>query len=126
VRTLYRSSAALALAFISLAGPASAATSPTVIAQALSTQGTLTGRVVDARGNPLAAATVAATGPGGTRSTTSKADGSYILNLPAGAYTLLVSHGGFQQSQSDLIALLGGTSTTINVTWPKSTCSRCA
>jgi outer membrane receptor protein involved in Fe transport len=116
VRTLYRASAALALALITLVGPASAATSPSVIAQALSTQGTLTGRVVDARGNPLSAATVAATGPGGTRSTTSKSDGSYTLTLPAGAYTLLVSHGGFQQSQSDLIALLGGTSTTINVT----------
>lgn len=54
-------------------------------------QGTLTGRVTDEAGSPLAQATVQASTATGTSSLTDN-QGVYRLSLPAGTYDLTVSH----------------------------------
>ena len=52
-------------------------------------QRTLTGKVTDEKGNPVANASVVVKGT--TSGTTTKADGSYSLTLPANAQVLVIS-----------------------------------
>lgn len=84
--------AAVAIALVALtlaAGPATAQTVPT---------GTISGRVIDEQGLAIPGATVTAQSPAlqGTRSTTSSANGDFILPfLPAGEYTVTVELTGF-------------------------------
>ncbi len=57
----------------------------------------LSGRVVDTQGKPLPGATLAAYSEGTLKAgTASKADGSFLLELPSGRYTLRVSFISFQ------------------------------
>jgi len=106
----------LAFSFVSLAGPVRVAASPQQIAQQPpAAQATLSGVVSDSRGNPLSGATVTATGAT-TYTATTLSDGSYSLKVPAGVYTILVSHGGYQQSQSDPVPVLAGATANANVT----------
>ena len=52
-------------------------------------QRTLTGKVTDEKGNPVANASVVVKGT--TSGTTTKTDGTYSLNLPANAQVLVIS-----------------------------------
>lgn len=121
MRALIRAAAVSVFGFLSLVGPVSAATSPQVIAQQppAAGQATITGKITDSRGNGLAGATVTASGPE-NKTTTSLSDGSYSFTLPPGVYTVFASHGGFQGSQSDPIAIVAGTTTTANATLVES------
>lgn len=112
----YRAAAAFAFALLSLVGPVSAATSSDVIAQASTAQGTISGRVLDQRGNPLAGATVVATGPAGNRTATSDGSGNFSIPAAPGVYTLLVSHAGYNQSQSDPIPVVAGSGVKVSIT----------
>jgi outer membrane receptor protein involved in Fe transport len=114
VRTLLRASAALAFAYAILVGPASAATSPTVVAQAPATTGTLNGRVNDARATPVAGATVTIVGPAPSSSTTTDNAGRFSFTLPPGLYTVSVNRGGFETAQND-VAIVAGTSITLAI-----------
>jgi hypothetical protein len=78
-RTLF----ALALAFVLLVFLSSAASAQTAV--------TLTGRVTDAQGNPLAGVWIVLKGSGGSETTTD-ADGRYAFSVPAGTYGLLVTN----------------------------------
>src|SRR5688572_22590680 len=67
-------------------------------AAAQSTNGTISGRVVDAQGLAVPGVTVTATSPNlqGSRETVTSANGDYILPLlPSGAYTVTFSLSGF-------------------------------
>jgi hypothetical protein len=67
-------------------------------ANAQSTTGTISGRVVDAQGLPVPGVTVVATSPNlqGTRETVTSENGDYILSLlPSGAYTVVFELSGF-------------------------------
>ena len=121
MRALIRAAAVSVFGFLSLVGPVSAATSPQVIAQQPPAAGLakITGTVSDSRGNGLAGATVTVSGPE-NKSTTTLSDGSYIFTLPPGVYTVFASHGGFQGSQSDPIAIVAGATTTANATLVES------
>jgi hypothetical protein len=80
---------AVAVAFALTAGPAAAQTVPT---------GTISGKVVDEQGLPVPGVSVTAESPAlqGTRSTTSSANGDFILPfLPAGEYTITFELTGF-------------------------------
>lgn len=100
--------AALAFAFLGLAVPVSVATSPEQVAQAPAAQSTITGKVTDSSGSPLAAATVSAAGGGHTYTASSAADGSFTLRVPPGLYTVTVNRGGFQPAQNDIAVPAGG------------------
>lgn len=115
MRTLQRAAAALAIAAMTLVGPVSAATSgPATVAQA-SQQGTISGRIVDQRGNPLAGATIEATGAGTRTTATTVEDGSYQLKVPPGVYSLSVSKGGYQGASTDGVTV-GAVAVTADVT----------
>ena len=59
--------------------------------QALAQQRTITGKVTDEKGNPVANVSVLVRGT--TTGTTSKADGTYSLAIPANAKVVIVSDG---------------------------------
>ncbi|MEA2783932.1 MAG: Carboxypeptidase regulatory-like domain, partial [Candidatus Eremiobacteraeota bacterium] len=116
MRTLLRVSTAAALAYLSLVGPVSAATTAQTIAQATPAQTVaISGKVADSRGAPLSDATVLVEGGAKSYTTKSGNDGSFTVNLPPGVYTVTVNHGGFQTTQNDL-AVVAGTPQTISVT----------
>lgn len=115
MRTLSRGAAILSLALLGLAGPAGAAPSPQSVAQATAQQGTLTGRVTDSRGNPVADATVTARGASGASARTG-GDGRFSLALPPGVYTVVIVKGGFQSSETADLAIVAGTSTDSSIT----------
>jgi outer membrane receptor protein involved in Fe transport len=114
VRTPLHAAAALAFALVGFAGPASAATSPDVVAQAGATQGTLNGRVMDQRGSPLAGAAVTVEGNGHAYSAVTKGDGTFSVALPPGVYTVTINHGGYQTAQND-VAIVAGSAIAIAV-----------
>src|SRR3989442_15872550 len=68
---------------------------------------TLTGRVTDQSGQPVALATVEIAELG-TRVTTT-ADGAFQFSIPSGTYTLTVTHAGFAPASRAIVVL--GTTT---------------
>jgi outer membrane receptor protein involved in Fe transport len=92
-----------------LVSPVSAVASPTTVAQASAVQSTISGHVTDNQGNPVAAAAVSIAGGGKTYTTATASDGAFSQSLPAGLYTVTVSHGGFQTAQNDVATTAGGT-----------------
>jgi len=92
-----------------LVSPVSAVASPTTVAQAAATQSTISGHVTDTQGNPVAGAAISIEGGGKTYTTVSGSDGSFSQSVPAGLYTVTVSHGGFQAAQNDVATTGGGT-----------------
>ena len=93
--------AALAAAFVAVPSGALAEQQPPVegapeppapAPPPLSAAGTISGRVIDAAGNPVKGATVAVEGT--DLKTTTDADGTYTLDVPAGA-TLFIEKRGF-------------------------------
>ena len=59
--------------------------------------GTVTGTVLDSKGNPIEAATVELTASdGGTHKATTGADGTFEMDIPHGAFTWKVSKKGFK------------------------------
>lgn len=104
------SGAGVLLAFIGLlASPISAVASPTVVAQAPAAQSTISGHVTDARGEPVSGATISAEGGGKNYPTTSGSDGSFQISVPAGVYTVTVTHGGFQTASNEVATTAGAT-----------------
>ena len=105
------------LSFSLFVGPVSAATTGTrQIAQANAASGTLTGTIVDSRGQSLSNAQVIATSTGSNYTTTSGKDGRFTLAVPPGIYSIVVNKGGFQGSQATGVAIATGASTSIVVT----------
>ncbi|MBV9408828.1 MAG: carboxypeptidase regulatory-like domain-containing protein, partial [Candidatus Eremiobacteraeota bacterium] len=115
MRTVFRAGAALAMVCLGVVGPASAATTPTVVAQAPATQSTLSGHITDSRGAALGGAAVTVEGGGKTFSTTSGADGSFTVSVPAGLYTVTVNHGGFQTAQNDVAVTANGAQISVSL-----------
>jgi N-acetylneuraminic acid mutarotase len=76
--------------------------------------GTLTGTVTNSsNGNPIAGATVHATGPF-DRTMTTDANGHYSKVLPVGTYTVTVSAFGFATKTIDNVVISDGQTTTLN------------
>lgn len=89
---------------------------PTVRSQ-VSTTGKITGVIMDASGASVANATVAAqsTALFVTRSTSSGADGTYILDLlPAGTYEVTITAAGFRTYTQTGIVLSAGFTATVS------------
>ena len=112
--------AAVFAAALSAVALAPAAAAP-VVAQATAAPSataagtsSLSGHVTDARGVPLAGATVSAEGAGHTYTATTANDGSFTISLPPGLYTVTINHGGFQAAQND-VAVPAGTGISIDV-----------
>jgi hypothetical protein len=118
VRTLVNAGLCVVLVASFVAGPlsqaASAQASSTRIAQATST-GTLSGTVTDNRNAPQAGATVTATGPGGTQTATTDANGAFSLPLAPGLWNVTVSKGGFQGYETDNIGVVAGSTTNLTI-----------
>ena len=85
----------------------------TGLAAAQETTGTISGRLVDSQGLPVPGATVTATGPQGSRSAVSDADGRYSLAfITPGTYTVKAELQGFKTvTQSNVSVALGQTAT---------------
>jgi len=120
VRTLLRALATSVLALVGFVGPASAATMSNVVAQAGIAQGTLTGKITDARGTPLAGAAVTVSGAGTTRSATTAGDGTFSFTLPPGLYSIVINHGGYQSVQNDDIAVVAGSAANLTIPMAES------
>lgn len=115
MRTLYRAAVALAFTLAAIVAPAGAATSDDVIAQASATQGTIAGRVTNSRGESLSGAVVTASAGTTTRSATTGGDGTFTLAVPPGVYLVVVNRGGYQTTQTDDVAVLGGATARLNI-----------
>src|ERR1039458_958604 len=88
-------------------------------ARAQQTTGGITGVVTDSQGGILPGANVEAVGDetGLKRSQVSGNNGYYAFaNLPAGHYTLTVTHGGFEKQVLPSIAVEAGRTATLNMT----------
>ena len=86
------------------------------------TKGKLTGRVLDAKSQPVLGANVMILGT--TLGAASDADGYYlILNVPAGMYTVKVSSVGFQTNIVKEVRLSADQTTTLNMTIAESVIS---
>jgi outer membrane receptor protein involved in Fe transport len=118
VRTLFNAGLCAVLVASFVAGPlsqaASAQASSTRVAQATST-GTLSGTVTDNRNAPQSGATVTATGPGGTQTATTDANGAFSLPLAPGLWNVTVSKGGFQAYETDNIGVVAGSTTNLTI-----------
>ncbi len=91
----------------------------TPFASAQQTLGGITGVITDAQGGILSGATVLATGDqtGLKRTQLSGDDGYYsFVNLPIGAYTLTVTHDGFQTEVFPAITVQADRTATLNAT----------
>ncbi len=119
MRTLFRVSTAVALAYLGLAGVAGAATKAETVAQAAVAQATINGKVTDSRGNALSGANVTIEGGGHTFGLTTKSDGSFQQAVTPGLYTITVNRGGYQTSQND-IAVTGSNSYDVSVSLQES------
>jgi outer membrane receptor protein involved in Fe transport len=79
------------------------------------TKGKLTGRIVDAKNQPVLGANVQLVGT--TLGAAASEDGYYlILNVPVGGYTARVSAVGYQTNLVKEVRLSAGQTTTLNVT----------
>jgi hypothetical protein len=105
------------LAVALVVGPVSAATASaagnTVVAQAGQT-GIVKGTVTDTGGAPLQGATITATGPKNT-STTTGSDGSFSLTLPAGIYSFTATRTGYEPAQQTDFVIIAGTTSPLTV-----------
>src|SRR3990172_11237405 len=71
--------------------------SPMVLAQDLSTTGSIGGKVTDVNGAALPGATITVTGATGERTATTNDDGAFeVQNLNPGDYSLKVTQSGFK------------------------------
>ena len=61
---------------------------------------TITGKILDEKGNPVAGASIVV--KGGTAGTTTDATGHYTLNAPAGTTTVVVSYVGYAPQDLDV------------------------
>jgi len=80
------------------------------------TVGGLEGRVVDAGGQPIVLVNVAVTGPSlqGSRNAVSKRDGRFaVLALPAGIYSLRITHVSYQPVLYDAVVVQLGVTTSV-------------
>ncbi|HLA79913.1 MAG TPA: TonB-dependent receptor [Vicinamibacteria bacterium] len=105
---------ALAAALVCLGLPAWSQTNPT---------GTLSGKVVDEQGLPIPGATVTAQSPAlqGVRSTTTSANGDYVIPfLPPGEYTVSFELTGFKTIQNTTRVSPGDTK-VVTATLPLTT-----
>ncbi len=76
--------------------------------------GSIAGSVVSADGAPVAGAAVTLQGPLAA-STTSDAAGSFgFSNVPAGAYTIVLTKSGFAATQQQDVFVVAGSPTTVN------------
>src|SRR5499427_3648168 len=83
----------------------------------IATTGKITGTVTDPSGAVLANATVTATSPAlfAKRTTTTHADGSYLLDLlPPGEYDVTVTQAGFRAFTQTGIFLTAGFTATVS------------
>lgn len=80
-------------------------------------QGTIVGRITDEGGNPLAQATVAASGAGAVSALTDN-QGAYRLSLPAGTYDLTVSHIASRGQVYYGVSVSAGQTTTYDIQLP--------
>ena len=86
------------------------------------TKGKLTGRIVDAKNQPVLGANVQIVGT--TLGAAANEDGYYlILNVPVGDYTARVSAVGYQTNLVKEVRLSAGQTTTLNVTVAESVIS---
>ena len=86
------------------------------------TKGKLTGRIVDAKNQPVLGANVQILGT--TLGAAANEDGYYlILNVPVGDYTARVSAVGYQTNIVKEVRLSAGQTTTLNVTIAESVIS---
>jgi hypothetical protein len=86
------------------------------------TKGKLTGRIVDAKNQPVLGANVQVVGT--TLGAAADADGYFlILNVPVGSYTARVSAVGYQTNLVKEVRLSAGQTTTLNVTIAESVIS---
>lgn len=119
--SIFHRLAAMFVAVVLAVGPVSAATAlaaaKTDVAQAArSTNGTLTGTVIDSSTNhPVGGAAVNAQGSGGSYSTTTIGDGTFSISLPAGIYDISVNKGGFQSASASGYAVAANTSSSISI-----------
>ncbi|RPE09398.1 TonB-dependent receptor [Chitinophaga lutea] len=75
-------------------------------------EGTITGRVIDNRNEPLPGVTIMIEGGSGT---TTGVDGSYSIQLPPGKYTLVFRYVSFSTRKVTDIAVKSRQATTLNV-----------
>jgi Carboxypeptidase regulatory-like domain/TonB dependent receptor-like, beta-barrel len=83
----------------------------------IATTGKITGIVLDASGGAIANSTITAKSPAlfTPRSTTSRADGSYVLDLlPPGAYEVTITAAGFRTYTETGIVLTAGFTVTVS------------
>lgn len=81
--------------------------------------GKLTGKVTDGSTNePLAGVSISSKGKTGTASIT---DGTYILSLPAGTYSITYSYLGYQKKEITGIVIKAGQTTFLDIILQKST-----
>jgi len=83
----------------------------------LASQGRLLGRVIDAGGSPVAAATVFLTSGAATQATVSNAQGYYVfLAVPEGAYTLKAQKRGLPKTDPVNVQVAANTTVRRDVT----------
>lgn len=74
--------------------------------------GTIAGTVVDGTGHPIGGARIGISGPVVTQTTT-KSDGSYSLQVPAGIYSVTISASGFGTTRQDNVLVFAGESVAL-------------
>jgi len=105
------------LAAVLAVGPVSVATASaanaTIVAQTGQT-GVVKGTVTDTGGAPLQGATITASGPTNT-STTTGSDGSFTLTLQPGIYSFTATRTGFEPAQQTDFVVVAGTTSPLSV-----------
>ncbi|WP_162946337.1 TonB-dependent receptor [Chitinophaga barathri] len=81
--------------------------------------GRISGRITDEKGDPLPGATIRVIETGG--GTQSAVDGSYVLNLPPGVYTLEISYVSFVTRQITEVVITEGKTTPLSITMKVNT-----
>ncbi|MGA7569942.1 MAG: TonB-dependent receptor [Candidatus Aquilonibacter sp.] len=115
--SLIRVLAAVMIAAFSV-GPVSAATAPnpaSIVAQNAQSSGTISGKVLNGTGGPLAGARVAISGPKSAEAIT-KPNGTYSVSLPPGVYAVTISASGFQSTRQDSVVILSGETVSLATT----------
>ncbi len=88
------------------------------VASLAQTVGSLSGTVTDASGQPLGSARVTVTGPNGSQTLQSGADGTFSVSVPAGIYSVSVSANGFQTFRNDNVVVDPLTGAQLKVALP--------